>query len=372
MMKQDTELNIILEAKMNIQINDSLSIRGETYGVIGIITYCNPADNCVWQEYRLINHSDRREKWLSIDEHYREYSISEMVRYTSVPGYHLVDKGTQRVAGSKGNVDVDPGECAYFEEYEDQTEEYIFSVERWSDGTEYSTGYYLEPEEIINLGNIGQHTASPSGKKGCSAGCIAVMAVMLLPFILTAVGLGVLNFSSGIDKYLSDSVNYSYVTSVTGKEKQKANVYSTSYSVDEAAKDIINKIEGKTEGVQQNTEDGDSSIGIMTKKEYCLVYTSEEGGTLVQVSNRKYAYYNDSTPYHSRRHTHRYYRRFYYTMAYTKDSSRYRSGTSPYSSYDDTSLDTSISDAYKSYSSSIRQNSINTRSSSGGGTNFGK
>ena len=85
-----------------------------------------------------------------------------------------------------------------------------------------------------------------------------------------------------IRNYLEDSPFYSYETSITSdlNEEEKADVYSTSRSIEMAAKDIINAIDGETEDVQENTED--ESVAILTEHEYCLVYESEEGKTMVQ------------------------------------------------------------------------------------------
>ena len=60
--------------------------------------------------------------------------------------YHKVDEGREIVRQYSGNVDVDLGEAALFSEYEDPTEERIISVETWSDGTEWSTGHYLDED----------------------------------------------------------------------------------------------------------------------------------------------------------------------------------------------------------------------------------
>ena len=175
-----------------------------------------------------------------------------------------------------------------------------------------------------------------------------------------------------ISKYLKKSEQYDYVTSITGNDKQKADVYHSPYDLDATVRDIIDAIDGNTLDVQQNTEDDDTSVAILTSKEYCLVYISEDEQVLVQISSRKYAYGTDSDPYHSRAGTSRYYRRYYYSRGYGSDSGRYKGNSTPYSTYDDTTLDKNYSDSYDSYSRSVRQSSARSRSSSGGGTSSGK
>ncbi len=369
---------------MNISLNDILRVDGEEYRVIGMITYRNTADYKCWDEYRLMPTGVGREKWLSIDEGYDEYSISEMTNSRSMPGYHEVDRGTAVVVSARGNVDVDPGERMNFTEYEDSTEELTFSVETWSDGSEYSTGYYLDRDEIVPVGNssggyssnysssfVSGNTYRPGNSGRAAKGVVTVfiMIICFFPMLLGFIG------SSGTKKiadYLKSSAAFSYVTSTTGRENQKADVYKSTYDLDTTAKVIIDAVNGKTEQVKQNTDDGDTSIGILTKKEYCLIYISEDGDVLVQVSSREYAYYSDNQPYRSTSHTHRYYRRFYRYSGYTTDSGKYKN-SSPYDSYSGSdSIDWTSSDAYRTYSGSVRQASTSSRTSSGGGTSSGK
>lgn len=141
--------------------------------------------------------------------------------------------------------------------------------------------------------------------------------------------------------------------------------------MDATARDIIQAVEGDVEDVQQNTEDEDDSIAILTDNEYCLVYTSSDNETLVQISERSYAYCSSNTPYRCRMGTGRYFRRFYYSRGYSSDKDRYSKKRDSYTGYDDTTV-TSTTDTYKSYASSVRQSSIARRRSSGGGTSSGK
>lgn len=368
---------------MNISVNDLLRVDGAEYRVIGMIVYRNPSDNCCWTEYRMIPSAGGREKWLSIDDDYHEYSISEMTSGSKPGAYREVDRGVQIVVSARGNVDVDTGESARFVEYEDSTEEYIFSEESWSDGTEYSKGYYLDLEEIEVISSSGSTGSSGSSYGGgySSGGtyrgkssytlvfviiAIAVLSIVV-PIIAGAVGGSV----PKIADWLKTATGFTYVTSITGTENQKADVYKSDVDLDSTAKAVINAVEGQTESVQQNTDDGDQSIAILTQKEYCFIYISEDGDVLVQISSRKYAYYNDASPYRSNTYSHRYYRRYYRYTGYYTDSTSY-SGDTPYSGYSDTPMNTTAGDSYSTYSNSVRQESINARRTAGGGTNYGK
>lgn len=365
---------------LNFSVGETLRVDGDVYEVIGKISYRNLQDNCMWTEYRLVSHNMNRERWLSCDDVYHEYTISEVVKDASTIGYHQVDSGTEEVAAVWGNVDVEIGDRATFTEFEDITEEKTISWEMWDDGMEMSKGYYLDDYEIQrvngydgNGGGSSSFSSAPSYKGGKKTNIIvAIVIIFMLPNILPAIVLALNSGTPKISKYLADTSTYTYVTSITGSEKEKADVYETAYSIDTATRDIINAVDGKTTDVQQNTEDGDDSVAILTDNEYCLIYTSEDDTTLVQISTRKYAYANDDDPYRSRTGTRRYYRRFYYSRGYYSDMTDYSSTTSPYSSYSDSSLDSNSSDTYSTYSDSVRQASTTSRYSSGGGTSSGK
>ena len=371
---------------MSYSVGSRLRIDGENYVVTGRIKYCNLNDmNATWTEYCLRSESDYREKWLSYDELYQEYSISTPSGYkVSTSGYHVVDTGIQKVIESVGQVDVDPGEQAHFTEYEDDTEEKIISVEKWADGEEYSTGYYLDIDEIELLstsqgntqytGNAYSGSMSGTKKKGNVSGLVTAILVIMfaLPFAMTIFNGFASADSITIKEYLEEASIYTYTTSITGEGGQKADVYKTSITIDAAVKNIINGIDGDTQDVRQNNEDGDNSVTILTDSEYCIIYTSEDSETLIQVSSREYAYRSDRDLYRGRRASSRYYRRYYYSRAYASDSSSYSSYSSPYSSYNDSIISTSDTSGYNTYSSSVRQASINSRRSSGGGLSSGK
>lgn len=357
---------------MEYTIGTILRIEGNTYVVIGKIKYKNRNDGLKWFEYRLKNKKTGEEVWLSSDEYYREYSISKVVRNVDISGYHIVDRGTEEVIGAWGQVDVEYGDRATFIEYEDSSEEEIISHETWDDGLEISRGHYVDIEDIAVTGSEKINSSVGAKETALGKGIFLILIPFLFVFGL-ALLLNVVNNSPKISDYLKTASLYEYTTSITGENGEKADVYKTSVTVDEAVRNIINGIDGNTESVQQNTEDNDNSVAILTKNEYCLVYTSKENETLVQISTRKYAYSSKSEPYHSMTRTGRYYRRYYYSKGYDSDTSKFGGDTSSaYSDFNDTRVMSNSSDTYNMYSSSVRQASINSRSSSGGGTSSGK
>lgn len=362
---------------MEYSIGDRLRIEGEVYTIKGKIKYKNRNDDLVWFEYKIVGDKNGKEKWLSHDEYYREYSISEVSNERlSTDDYHVVDRGVEEVIGAWGNVDVDNGERAGFVEYEDSTEEKIISSETWDDGEEISFGYYIDFDEIEVIKHSEKNNTNTYVKSKCNP-LTVIVCVIIFTFVMGSafmpVIVGSMKSKNAISKYLKDSANFESITSITGSDREKADVYKTEQSVDLAVKEIIDAIEGNTEDVQQNTEDGDNSVAILTKYEYCLVYVSEDNETLVQISSRKYAYNSNSSLYRSSYWTNRYYRRYYYSKGYSSDFSTYKNVSSPYNSFNDSAIDnTSYDSTYNTYSSSVRQSSVNSRSSSGGGTSSGK
>ena len=167
-----------------------------------------------------------------------------------------------------------------------------------------------------------------------------------------------------------------YETSITGNEKQTATVYlySLQATTDEVAMDIIQAIEGKTESVTQKDDQTDAEIAILTKKEYCLVYhpEGEDKDVYVQISDRKYNYTSDNEPYRCSKSVSHWYRSHYYSSSYTKDASTFKKSSSAYTMYDGDTIHNIGNGYFDSYSNSVRQASINNRSSDGGGLSSGK
>lgn len=367
---------------MAYNIGTILRIDGKRYYISGYVEYQSLNEKSRWTEYKMRELSTHQEWWLSYDDYNNEYSLAQVKSngnsqfLADTDGFHEVDSGTARAVASRGDVDVDPGESFNFIEYEDITEEKIRSLEIWEDETEISDGYYIDKEEITveSQGSTSYSRTPSSGGAGTFAK-LAAFIVCVGAILSGFTGFIAKEESTRMSRYIKTSTDYAYKTSITSplNDKQKADVYTTSLSVDEAAQNIIKGIDGKTESVQQNTDDNDKSIAILTQKEYSLIYTdSEEGGTLVQICPRTYAYSDSSAPYHSSSSTHRYYRRYYYSRAYYHDRYKYKKYTDSYSDYSDTPVSSNSNDKYSTYSNSVRQSSLAARSSSGGGTSSGK
>lgn len=359
---------------MSYKVGTILNIKGIQGTVIGYITYANQKDGYKeWTEYRLS--TSKGECWLSCDDVYNEYSVSwpaNTVNGRIGPEWHKVDEGMQVVKASAGDVDVDYGEHAAFVEYEDASEDNILSVEMWSDGTEYSKGYYVEKTDIYVMGY-----KKPKKSSNCISSIIMfiVFFAVILSFVVISIMANLPNKS--ISKYVKNSSLYTYETSITGQEKQKADVYEFYYTpetTDYVAQDIINGIEGYTQSVTQKDDQDDAEIAIVTDKEYCLVYHAEDDAdhVYVQISSRKYNYTSNNAPYRCSDSDLRWYRSHYYSSSYKSDSVTYKNTPSAYKMYDGDTIHNIGNGYFDSYSSSIRQQSINRRNSSSGGISSGK
>lgn len=357
---------------MFYRVGTLLDINGMSGQVIGYIVYENPQDACkAWTEYR-IKTEKGGECWLSCDEVYDEYSISwpaNDVKGRIGPEWHKVDEGIQVVRSAGGDVDVDPGERASFVEYEDASEDCTLSVEIWSDGTEFSTGKYIEKSDIVETG----YAKPPARKVLDPLSTVILILAFGLPLCLCLISTISDNLAlhKRISSYMKGSSQYVYETSISGNQKQKATVYAyqSSATTNDVAEDIIRGVNGNTESVTQKDYMPDAEIAILTDKEYCLIYHPEDEAqkVYVQVSDRKYNYTSDNAPYRISSAGTSWYRSHYYSAGYSKDSSSYKSTPSAYSMYNGTTLHDIGNGYFDSYSGSIRQASINSRSSSSGG-----
>ncbi len=408
--------------------------------VIGSVTY-RPKEppHHEWIEYRLLS-TEKKEYWLSIDEYNEEYSVSwptELHNGQVDHKWHKVDEGIEIVVETKGDVDAYLGEEAEYIEYEDITEEEILSVEIWRCGTEVSKGYYLDSDEIIKNGYKGIRSREKFyNKEGITLRTIAQYFLAFLitmlffdPYLLySVIDLGdetyeVLSSISttveanavrSANDHFKNSNDYKYLTSISGNQNQKADVYQalisdqspkieklqaleknlkeanqltakqanikTDVVIDYLVKDLIITLNAtgnellKPEVVTANKDENGLTVGLLTGREYCLFYHPEDESNkvYVQVSRREFNYSTDVKPYHASRSTHNWYLAHYFSTAFQSDAVRLSSVPSAYNLYNGPIVKDLGNGYYDVYSSDIRQSSIMNRDSSSGGINKGK
>ncbi len=406
-------------------IGSKLLVDEKFYKVIGYIVYTNPEnDNEQWIEYRML--SERNEEtWLSIDDINEEYSLSWPTGLESnqiSAKWHKVDEGSQIVQSFEGDVDVELGETSEFIEHEDDDEEKILSVEIWEEGSEISEGFYLDEDEIAEVSNnnssantgisYGQHAQENQGCGAKVKGCLST-AIFFLVFLFGAGAISggmdmLFSSSTPCKDFISSSLDYTYVTSITGENDLKADVYEATFnetsenlrdvqameyemaSTNELhadasstktdawmslyVKDLIAHAGVNPEYVTENTETGDS-VGVLTKNEYCLFYHPEDDPNkiYVQVSDRKYNYSSRTRPYMAAAATNMWYRNHYYSSAYSVDSSKFSDIPSSYNMHQGPIVKDLGNGYFDVYSNDVKNSSAGmSRRSSSGGHSAGK
>lgn len=345
---------------MKLKKGQILNIEAKKYIVINMIEY--KEDTWIWQEYEIKEKDSYRRRWLSVekDENNKEqyYLYDNYVGYVNIneiefqngnKTYELYEKGIKIVNNYFGDTDVDKHEkCEYFD-YQSKDGKSIISIEKWEDETEKSIGVLVDETNIQITDEIEKNKANNVKSNVNKSGIFSIiMWVLMLALIffptIVSIFSGVF-INKSIQKYLKkETTKYRYETSVTNNtNNEKAKVYESMLgSVDETVKDII---DGVAEGITKtsgNENKPDEGIGLQTNEEYAFIY-KENQKIYIQVSSKKYLN-NSGTMYHSNHYRH------YHT---------YYSGVHS-------------SSRYNNYAYSARQKSVNSRTSSGGGTSSGK
>lgn len=311
---------------------------------------------------------DGNHKWLCVekDEYDKtEYSIyktyygnintNEMFLNIDGIQYELYEKGIATVKNYFGNADVDLYENFEYIDYISKDQKSVISIEKWEGEVEKSRGEYIESSRvrITNEQDIEKMQREKKENRKSKLLVFIICVFFFLPVIFSLFSTLLSGFfiNKSIGKYLEEqtktsSPKYSYVTSVTNNtNNKKAKIYkSTLTTIDAVVKDIIDGVpEGITDTIDSNPNTQEDGIGLHTKKEFAYIYL-ESGIIYIQISEKEYVNNTGGTTYHSRHHTH-----YYRTYSSTRKST-----------------------VYSNYSYSARQNSINSRLSSGGGTSSGK
>lgn len=330
------------------------------YTVVNMIEY--KEDTWVWQEYE-IKHDAGAIRWLCVekdennkteysiyDKYYGDINENEISFSSQNTQYELYEKGTATVKDYFGNADVDVGERCEYIDYISEDKSKVLSIEKWEEEIEKSEGRYIDSSKVRITNEIDtqkEEMEKINKKKGRIMSWI-IYGIIFLPLIISVFS----SLTSGLfvnksmQKYIDKQKKYTYVTSVTNStNREKAKIYKSPYNeIDTTVKDIISGVpEGITETIDADPNTEEDGIGLKTKEEFAYIYL-ENGNVYVQVSNKNYANNNTGSTYHNRYHT-------YYYATYNSNRSSY---------------------TYSTYRNSARQQSVNSRTSSGGGTSSGK
>lgn len=330
------------------------------YIVVNMIEY--KEDTWVWQEYE-IKHEAGAIRWLCVekdennkteysiyDKYYGDINENEISFSSQNTQYELYEKGTATVKDYFGNADVDVGERCEYIDYISEDKSKVLSIEKWEEEIEKSEGRYIDSSKVRITNEIDtqkEEIEKINKKKGRIMSWI-IYGIIFLPLIISVFSslTSGLFVNKSIQKYIDKQKKYTYVTSVTNNtNREKAKIYKSPYGdIDTTVKDIISGVpEGITDTRDTDPNTEEDGIGLKTKNEFAYIYL-ENGNVYVQVSNKNYANNNTGSTYHNRYHT-------YYYATYNSNRSSY---------------------TYSTYRNSARQQSVNSRTSSGGGTSSGK
>lgn len=330
------------------------------YTVVNMIEY--KEDTWIWQEYE-IKHDAGAIRWLCVekdennkteysiyDKYYGDINENEISFSSQNTQYELYEKGTATVKDYFGNVDVDVGERCEYIDYISEDKSKVLSIEKWEEEIEKSEGRYIDSSKVRITNEIDtqkEEMEKINKKKGRIMSWI-IYGIIFLPLIISVFSslTSGLFVNKSIQKYIDKQKKYTYVTSITNNtNREKAKIYKSPYGdIDTTVKDIISGVpEGITDTIDTDPNTEEDGIGLKTKNEFAYIYL-ENGNVYVQVSNKNYANNNTGSTYHNRYHT-------YYYATYNSNRSSY---------------------TYSTYRNSARQQSVNARTSSGGGTSSGK
>ncbi|MBR6369402.1 MAG: DUF4178 domain-containing protein [Bacteroidaceae bacterium] len=351
-------------------VGDEISLYGTNYTVKGKITFTGNNSEW-WDEYKILS-SLGKEHWLSVDGD--EIIMWQSSSNVSTNNMKLLDSGTKKAVACFGDVDVDRGEKATFKEYE-KSNSYI-EIETWDDGTEYSLGKICPSDSItiIKRSTTGQSSSLNLSGKKIIGGLVGLNIFFFILYVFCCSS----NNHELKDKIESDNAFYKFETAITGVKNETADIFTGNASCDYIAKDIINKMEGDVEYVQENPLDT-NTIAILTKKEMCIVYRSSvNNSTLVHLADRKWTFDNLDAPlYDADSITDDFYRSFYEFTAYASDSCQYNTSSSshrPHFRAHGILFPVHYGNSnsrYNSYASTVRESSLSRRTSSGGGSSGG-
>ena len=330
------------------------------YTVVNMIEY--KEDTWVWQEYEIKHDAgairllcvekdeNNKTEYSIYDKNYGDINENEISFSSQNTQYELYEKGTATVKDYFGNADVDVGEWWEYIDYISEDKSKVLSIEKWEEEIEKSEGRYIDSSKVRITNEIDsqkEEMEKSNKKKGRIMSWI-IYGIIFLPLIISVFSslTSGLFVNKSIQKYIDKQKKYTYVTSVTNNtNREKAKIYKSPYGdMDTTVKDIISGVpEGITDTIDTDPNTEEDGIGLKTKNEFAYIYL-ENGNVYVQVSNKNYANNNTGSTYHNRYHT-------YYYATYNSNRSSY---------------------TYSTYRNSARQQSVNSRTSSGGGTSSGK
>ena len=352
---------------MEHYVGDAFRVENTFYRVSGKIQYKNVETQRTWYEYRVFSPETGEEAWYSCDIYKDENWLTKLQSDDSLEDVYFLEQEALQVVATKGVVGDEVGDTMVLKKHQDAFGKNVKLVKSWSEKEEYFSGYCEGARENPFTENMGATKNRKTKKKwfGRNKERTPIQKSMLMfrlivsVLVLLIASLGSLwnrlNVPSAIEFMEDNPMRFIHVHSLISEQEDFADVYMSTESMDDTAIAVIEHIEGKAEEVQQNAELGDDSIAILTEKEYCFIYKSENNQVLVQVCKRKYAYTCDHPLFQGTELSNEFYKHFYYTWGYRDDRVTYLEVASPYMTYQNTVLNVNNGDKFLKYAKKIRE-----------------
>lgn len=293
----------MMQTDFQFLINQKILIGQDIYMVTGAIDFYNRLDNSSWTEYQLLDTKTEQVKWLSIDTLYEEYALFtsysegefEFQENTLLQmGYHDADSGKAIITNHWGHIDVTNGDMISYIEYEDNFEKQIINIKHWKHQTVYSSGFYLNANEIQSIESSRLSTKISNSffrhfynffSNHSKQKILLLISLLFFLFIAFTIIMNTKE-SPNIQKYIAADDNFTYVTSILSETDSniQTNIYTTTLTIDYTLQKILDYLKGLTNSIE--VHDLDNSITILTPNECCLIYKENEDDTFVQISPR--------------------------------------------------------------------------------------
>ena len=134
---------------MKFNYGDTLRIRNELYTILGKLSYID-THRRIWYKYKLVKHKNNAEFWISWNEKRDVYQFTKLCGKVIPSDMNVVHRSYQMAIGTRGDIDtdIDIGAFSRYEEYEDDKDTHILTIEKRIHTTEYSKGVYVDKEYV--------------------------------------------------------------------------------------------------------------------------------------------------------------------------------------------------------------------------------
>ena len=379
-------LDMALDTR-RFSVGQQILINNDLFSVTSIVKYQNVYDGAIWEEY--IAYSPMNGTRRFTYDPTMGYQLLNPRSDIEIPtGFQQLENGEQIVREVQGDIEISVGDRLTYTDYINLSGAVLTVLEGKSGANAWDGAYvpvqfirafdgtFSMPEDAAK--NNKDKETFASRHKGVSGVVHGPGLTWIITIVITAVitlaGIGLATCSSSdpefsLHDYITGTSAYTQVSSIADSNGEEITVYSHDGSIEDVAKDIISGVEGDIDST-----DGDATkAAINEDDDFVVVYPSSENGkTLVMLASRKAMYADDTQPYQMSDEVYSWMRDYYWTTCYEQDQQKYSDTTSRYSTHHGRYIVINSGNGYRGWADSARQESINSRKSSGGGISSGK